>query len=345
MGSRRESKLLLRALRGEEVERTPVWLMRQAGRYLPEYRAVRAQAGGFLTMVQDPELAAEVTLQPVRRFHVDGAILFSDILLPLEAMGMELRFDEGGPSLPQPLRTRADVQALVPGDPSATLAYVGRALQLVAAGLPEDVTLLGFAGAPFTLASYAVEGGTSKSFLELKKLMVREPELWDDLMERLASMVAAHLAFQADCGAEALVLFDTWASTLTRDDYRRYALPWTERVVAALGTRVPLVLFAGQAEHLFEDLCALAPAAVAVDQRMDLAQAFERARGRCALQGNLDPGVLLATPAEVTRRTRGLLDSVRGRRGHVLNVGHGVLPATDPDCVAAFVACARGSRP
>ncbi len=338
-------KLLLRALRREPTERTPVWLMRQAGRYLPEYRAVRAKAGGFLAMVQDPELAAEVTLQPIRRFHMDGAILFSDILLPLQAMGMELVFDESGPSLPKPLRTRADVQALEPGDPRVDLAYVGHALELVRAGLPPDVTLLGFAGAPFTLASYAVEGGTSKSFLELKKLMYRDPATWDALLGRLADVVIAHLLFQAERGAEALVLFDTWASTLTREDYRRYAAPWTARVVQGLAGKAPLVLFAGQAEHLFEDQCAFAPTAVAVDHRSELALAFEKARGRCALQGNLDPGLLLSNPEEVTRRTRALLDSVRGRAGHVLNVGHGVLPATDPECVAAFVECARGSRP
>src|SRR5262245_13137391 len=187
------NKLLLRALRRESIERPPVWLMRQAGRYLPEYRAVRAQAGGFLAMVQDPELAAEVTLQPVRRFQVDAAILFSDILLPLQAMGMELEFDEGGPSLPRPLRSRADVEALAPAAPRTELAYAGRALGLVRRGLPEQVALLGFAGAPFTLASYAVEGGTSKSFLELKKLMYREPDAWDALLARLADVVAAHL--------------------------------------------------------------------------------------------------------------------------------------------------------
>lgn len=335
------NKLLLRALRRESLERPPVWLMRQAGRYLPEYRAVRAQAGGFLAMVQDPELAAEVTLQPIRRFHMDAAILFSDILLPLQAMGMELTFDEGGPCLPRPLRNLADIEALVPGDPRTDLAYVGDALELVAAGLPEDVALLGFAGAPFTLASYAVEGGTSKSFLELKKLMYRAPAAWDALMERLSTMVAAHLTYQHESGAEALVLFDTWASTLTREDYLRFAAPWTQRIVASLGPDIPLVLFAGQAEHLFDDLCDFGATAVAVDHRTDLAGAFERSQGRCALQGNFDPSVLLSSPEEVARRTRALLDSVRGRPGHVLNVGHGVLPATDPDCVAAFVESAR----
>jgi uroporphyrinogen decarboxylase len=341
----RNEKLLLRALRREPVERTPVWLMRQAGRYLPEYRAVRAQAGGFLEMVQDPELAAEVTLQPIRRFHMDGAILFSDILLPLEAMGMELVFDENGPALPHPLRTRGDVEALEPGDPRTDLAYVGRALELVRAKLPADVALLGFAGAPFTLASYAVEGGTSKSFLELKKLMYRDPATWEALLARLTTLVSEHLSFQHERGAEALVLFDTWASTLTREDYRRYAAPWTARVVAAVGPRVPLVLFAGQAEHLFEELVTLGAAGVAVDHRQDLATAFERAGGRCALQGNLDPGLLLAPADEVRRRTRALLEAVNGRPGHVLNVGHGVLPATDPESVAAFVACTRERRP
>jgi uroporphyrinogen decarboxylase len=319
--------------------------MRQAGRYLGEYRAVRAQAGGFLEMVKDPELAAEVTLQPIRRFGMDGAILFSDILLPLEALGMELEFDEGGPSLPRPLRTRTDVENLKPGEPARDLAYVGQALERVQRALPPEVALLGFAGAPFTLASYAVEGGTSKSFLELKKLMYRDPTTWELLLDRLSAIISAHLLFQHAAGAEALVLFDTWAGTLTREDYARYARPWTARVVAAVAPRVPLVLFAGQAEHLFDDQVALAPAGVAVDHRSNLAQAFERASGRVALQGNLDPGILLASPDEVRRRTRALLESVRGRPGHVLNVGHGVLPATDPDCVAAFVDCVREPRP
>lgn len=341
-GSR--EKLLLRALRRETVERTPVWLMRQAGRYLPEYRAVRAQAGGFLEMVRDPELAAEVTLQPVRRFGVDGAILFSDILLPLEALGLPLAFDEGGPELSRPIRTRADVDALQAAEPRRDLAYVGEALRRVKAGLPPEVALLGFAGAPFTLATYAIEGGTSKSFLEVKKLLYRDPATLEALLERLADLVSAHLLFQAESGADALVLFDTWAGTLTREDYRRFAEPWTRRIVAKVAPRAPLVLFAGQAEHLLETQLALGATGVAVDHRTSLVQAFERARGRCALQGNFDPGALLLPPAEVARRTRALLESVRGQAGHVLNVGHGVLPPTDPESVAAFVATAREFR-
>ncbi len=343
-----DDKLLLRALRREPTARPPVWLMRQAGRYLPEYRALREQAGSFLGLVQDPELAAEVTLQPVRRFGVDAAILFSDILLPLEALGMELVFDEGGPSLPRPLRDRASVAALEHADPRERLAYVGEALRRVREGLPRGVALIGFAGAPFTLASYAIEGGTSRSFLELRKLMYRDPGTWTLLMDRLAAIVAEHLSFQIESGAEALVLFDTWAGSLTLEDYERHAAPWTARVVERAGRLAPLVLFAGQSGHLFEELCAIATgkgaAGVALDQRTDIAQAFGRARGRVALQGNLDPAALLASPEEVARRTRAILAAVGGRPGHVLNLGHGVFPPTAPECVAAFVETAREWR-
>ena len=336
--------LLLRALRREPVPRAPVWLMRQAGRYLPEYREVRAQAGGFLEMVKSPELAAEVTLQPVRRFGMDAAILFSDILLPLEALGMRLVFDERGPALPEPLRTRADVERLASPDPAEALGYVGAALALVRTRLPAETALIGFAGAPFTLASYALEGGTSRSFLALRRLMYGEPEVWALLLDKLAATVAAHLRFQLASGAEALVLFDTWAGSLTTEDYRRHAAPWTRKIVEEVGPRAPLVLFAGQADHLLEDLVEHGAAAVAVDHRTDLVRAFERARGRCALQGNLDPGALLASPAEVARRTRALLDGVNGRLGHVVNLGHGVFPTTDPECVAAFVETAKEAR-
>jgi len=221
-------------------------------------------------------------------------------------------------------------------------------LRRTRAGLPASAALLGFAGAPFTLAAYAIEGGTSKAFLELRKLMMRDAATWELLMEKLARIVADHLAFQVESGAESLVLFDTWASLLTREDYRRYAEPWTRHVVAAVAPLAPLVLFAGQSEHLFDDQCRLAvelgAAGIAVDHRMDLAQAFARSGGKLALQGNFDPGALLATREEVTRRTHALLDSVAGRPGHVLNLGHGVLQATDPECVAALVEAAREAR-
>jgi uroporphyrinogen decarboxylase len=333
-------RLLLRALRRERTERAPVWLMRQAGRYLPEYRAVRAEAGGFLEMIHGAEYAAEVTLQPVRRFGMDAAILFSDILVPLEAMGLELVFDEHGPSLPRPLRDRREVAALRSLDPAADLPYVGEALRLVRAGLPQETALLGFCGAPFTLACYAVEGGTSKQYSHVRKLMYREPATFAALMDVLAEAVVAHLGYQAASGADALVLFDTWAGTLTRADYLRHAAPWTRRVVRELGDAAPLVLFAGDSRHLLDDLLAFGAAGVAIDHRTPLAEAFERA-GESAIQGNLDPAALFAAPDEVRARTRALLDEVGGRPGHVLNLGHGVFKDTDPECVAAFVEAAK----
>jgi uroporphyrinogen decarboxylase len=334
----RRDLLLLRALRREPTPRTPVWLMRQAGRYLPEYRAVRARAGGFLEMAKDPELAAEVTLQPVRRFGVDAAILFSDILLPLEAMGLELAFDARGPVLPRPVRSAADVERLRPVDPRASLAYVGEALERVRAELPEGTALLGFSGAPFTLASYAIEGGTSREFAELRRMMYHEPATFAALLDKLAEVAIAHLRFQVECGADAVVVFDTWAGALAREDWLRCAAPGMRRVLAAVDA--PRIAFAGGADHLLEDLAGLGPDAVVVDHRASLAQAFERV----GLQGNLDPAALLAPPADVARRAAAILDEAAGRPGHVLALSHGVLKWTDPECVAA-VARAAGALP
>ena len=339
-----EKKLLLRALDREPLPRPPVWLMRQAGRYLPEYQEVRKQAGGFLELAKDPELAAEVTLQPIRRFGMDGAIIFSDILLPLEAMGMPLVFDERGPSLPEPLRSLADVEKLSAYDPAVELGYVGEALKRTAAGLPSETTLLGFCGAPFTLASYAIEGGTGKSFLHLRHLMYHEPEAWELLMTKLTDAVADHLAYQITSGAEAVVLFDTWAAALTVEDYRRYAKPWSQKVLDRLRGKAPRVAFAGAADHLVEELASLRPDGVAIDYRTDIKGAFDRVGSEIAIQGNLDPGALLSTPEEVTRRTRELLERVAGRPGHVLNLGHGVFKTTDPACVGAFVDAAKEYR-
>lgn len=334
-------RLLLRALRRESTERAPVWLMRQAGRYLPEYRATRAEAGGFLEMIRDPRFAAEVTLQPIRRFAMDAAILFSDILVPLEAMGMPLVFNEHGPQLPQPLRNHAAIAALEVVDPATRMPYVGEALQLTRAGLPVETALLGFCGAPFTLASYAIEGGTSKQFSYLRRMMYHDASSFEQLLDKLAAQVIAHLRYQVASGADAIVLFDTWAASLTRADYRRYAAPWTARIVAALQGSAPLVLFAGAADHLLEDQLAFGAAAVALDHRTSIERAFAQSAGRSALQGNFDPAALFATPKEVARRTHALLDEVAGRPGHILNLGHGVFKDTDPDCVGAFVRAAK----
>jgi len=334
--------LLLRALRREPTPRPPVWLMRQAGRYLPEYQALRKKAGGFLAMAQDPALAAEITLQPVRRFGVDAAILFSDILLPLEAMGMALRFEEGrGPVFERPLRAQADIDALEPVDPAETMPYVGEALRLTRAGLSDETALLGFCGAPFTLASYAVEGGGSANHAHLRELMYRRTDQFERLMGNLAVMVGRHLRYQIECGAQAVVLFDTWAGQLTLEDYRRYALPWTLRALEPVAGLAPRIAFVRGGDHLLDELVGIGVEGVALDWRTDIARAFERHGDRVALQGNLDPAALLAPPEEVTRRTRALLDRVAGRPGHILSLGHGVMKETDPQSVAAFVAVAK----
>ncbi len=340
-------RLIVRALRREPTSRAPVWLMRQAGRYLPEYRALRARAGGFLEMVHQPELAAEVTLQPVRRFGMDAAILFSDILIPLDAMGLELIFDARGPVLPHPVRTRADVERLAVVEPAATMAYVGEALQLTRAGLSAETALLGFAGAPFTLATYAVEGGSSKSFLELRRMLYRDFATYDALASAFAEQVGAHLLYQIECGADAVMLFDTWAGILTAEDYARFALPYARRVLEIVGDRAPRIAYANAADHLFDAMLELPVECLGVDHRTPIAAAFERAAGRVAIQGNLDPAHLLTSPEEVRARTRDLLDSVGGRPGHVLNLGHGVFKITAPDCVGAFVetALAAGGSP
>jgi uroporphyrinogen decarboxylase len=344
-GPKRSERLLVRALRREPVERAPVWLMRQAGRYLPEYRAVRAEAGGFLEMIRDPRFAAEVTLQPVRRFGMDAAILFSDILVPLEAMGMALEFDESGPHLPRPVRERGDVERLRVVEPAASMPFVGQALRMVREGLPGDTALIGFCGAPFTLAAYALEGGATKQFAHLRRAMYRDERLFGELMDKLAAQVTAHLRYQIECGAEAVVLFDTWAATLTREDYQRFAAPWSRRVLGEVGAVVPRVAFAGDSGHFLDELAGLGAEAISIDHRTDIAQAFARVGERVAIQGNLDPAALFARPDEVARRTRALLERVGGRRGHVLNLGHGVFKDTEPECVAAFVCAAKEPRP
>jgi uroporphyrinogen decarboxylase len=341
---RSQDRLLLRALRRETLPRPPVWLMRQAGRYLPEYRAVRDRAGGFLEMVKNPEHAAEVTLQPVRRFGMDAAILFSDILVPLEAMGMELVFDENGPSLPEPLRDGLAIARLRQAEPARTMSFVGEALQRVREALPDETALIGFCGAPFTLAAYAVEGGSSKQFSHVRRLIYHHAETFAALMDLLADQVIAHLRYQVEHGAEAVVVFDTWAGTLTAPDYRSYAAPWTKRVLDGLTGIAPRIAFAGESGHLLDDLLALGADALSLDHRTPIGQTFESAAAkecRVALQGNLDPAVLFAPPDEVRRRTHALLDEVGGRPGHVLNLGHGVFKDTDPACVAAFVTAAK----
>ncbi len=337
-------KPILHALRRQPLPAPPVWLMRQAGRYLPEYQEVRRLSGGFLAMCHDPEAAAEVTLQPVRRFGVDAAILFSDILLPLAAMGMELEFHEGhGPVLPRPLAGAADIASLLPVNPAEDLDFVGAALKLTKAELPSGTAMLGFCGAPYTLACYALEGGNPKQQARVRGLMHNEPALFRQLLDKLADVVSAHLRFQIESGADAVVLFDTWAGDLDRDDYREFAAPASVRALAGTEGLAPRMAFVRGSMHLLDEVASLGTEGMVLDWRSDIGEAFDRYGDRLALQGNLDPTVLLGPPDLVRERTRKLLAKVGGRPGHILALGHGVIKETDPEAVAAFVETARAA--
>jgi uroporphyrinogen decarboxylase len=331
--------LILRAARGEAVERIPVWIMRQAGRYLPEYREVRRRVD-FLTLCKTPDLAAEVTVQPVDRLGVDAAILFADILLPLEAMGMELVFAPGdGPTFPRPLRRREDVAALVRADVGETLGYVFDAMREVRRRLDGRVPVLGFAGTPWTLAAYAVEGGGSKQFGHLLAWSYRDPDGLRLLLDRVAEVTVDYLAGQAAAGAHALQLFDTWGGLLDEERWRGLAMPAVLRViegVRAAAPGVPLIFYSNGGAHLLDALAELPVEVLSVDWRQPLGSVRKRVGRGKTLQGNLDPGTLLAPPEEIARRTESML--LAGAGGpHIANLGHGIFKETPPEHAKAFV--------
>jgi uroporphyrinogen decarboxylase len=343
--------LFLRACRGEPTERRPVWIMRQAGRYLPEYRAVRSRVD-FLTLCKTPELAAEVTLQPVDILGVDAAILFADILLPLEAMGAELVFAAGdGPTFPHPVRRREDAEALRPLDAAGVeerLGYVLAAIRLLRHELAGRVPLIGFGGTPWTLAAYLVEGGGSKHFAQLLAWSYGDPQGLGLLLDRLAETSAAYLRAQVAAGAQAIQLFDTWGGLLDAERWREVALPPLRKVIESLRTaspgpeRPPLIYYVNGGSHLLPALCELPVDVLAVDWRqpLDAVRRVVEADGRPprTLQGNLDPAALLAPVPEIERRTAALLAAGRQGSGrHVVNLGHGILPMTPVDHARAFV--------
>ena len=338
--------LFLRACRREPVERPPVWMMRQAGRYLPEYRAVRERAD-FLTMVGTPELAVEVTLQPIDRLGVDAAIIFSDILVVPQAMGMTLSVDEGvGPRFHEPLRAAAEFDRLRDPDPSHDLAYVLDALRLARRELDGRVPLIGFAGAPWTLMSYMVEGQGSKAFTHAKRLLVQEPARAHALLSRLARAVGEFLVAQVAAGAQAVQLFDSWASALGPRDFREFALPYlAESVRLARTAGVPVIAFAPGAGWALEEIAAATGAdVIGVDWQTEAAEARRRLTGRpVALQGNLDPSWLYAPPATIRARTHEMLDAFGGR-GHIANLGHGITPDVPVAHAQAFVDAVREWR-
>lgn len=338
--------LFLRACRGERVERPPVWMMRQAGRYLPEYRAVRAKAD-FLTMCRTPELATEVTLQPIDLVGTDAAIIFSDILVIPEAMGLHLVMEESvGPQFPQPVRTRAAVDALRTPDPTVELRYVLDAMAMTRRALAGRVPLIGFAGAPWTLAAYMIEGRGTKQFAVAKQLLFREPALAHHLLGRLADAVGEYLVAQVKAGAQALQLFESWAGALAPTEFRQFALPYLSRAAAVARTAgVPLIVFAPGAGWALELLAEHTGAdVIGVDWHLEASEARRRlAPLGVSMQGNLDPCALYAPPDVVRARTREMLEGFGGQR-HIANLGHGILPDTPVESALAFVETVKGWR-
>ncbi|HEX4439215.1 MAG TPA: uroporphyrinogen decarboxylase [Thermoanaerobaculia bacterium] len=327
---------LLAACRRLPVDVPPVWMMRQAGRYLPEYRAVREKVS-FLELCRTPELAAEVSLQPFRRFAPDGVIFFSDILVPAEAMGVPVAFGDGGPELPEPIRDAAAVARLSRFDPSERLAFTGEILRTIAREVGGRAAVLGFCGAPWTLASYLVEGGGSRSFAVIKEMAARDPQTLERLLGLLADVAADVLSFQIASGAQAVQLFDTWAGELDLEDYRRFALPAVSRAIAGIrrgASTAPVVLYVNGCGHLIEAMAESGADVLSVDWRVPLSEARRRAP-RVALQGNLDPAHLLGTPERVAQRTAAMLAETGGE-AHVANLGHGILPGSRLECVTAF---------
>ena len=326
----------MRTLQGKQVERTPIWVMRQAGRYLPEYQKVRSQTT-FLGLCKTPELATEVTLQPIRRFGLDAAIIFSDILIPVEAMGLPLVFDEG-PKLPEPIRSSDDVRKLKVPDPAKTMSFVMQAIQGFRSAMP-DVPLLGFAGAPFTLAAYMIEGHGSTNYAMAKKFLYEEPKSARLLLATIAQTVSDHLVAQIEAGAQAVQIFDSWAGHLSRDDYLRFALPFTIEIVEAVKkeTGAKVIVFAKGAHASLEDLADCGADALGIDWTMPLDVATRRTSNKVVLQGNLDPCVLLGPKELIEREVQRVFNEARDLKGHIFNLGHGILKWTPPENMQALV--------
>jgi uroporphyrinogen decarboxylase len=331
---------MLRACQGEPTDRPPVWLMRQAGRYLPEYREIKSRLS-FLEMCRDPEIATEISLQPHRRFGMDAVIVFSDILLPLTGLNLNLDF-RPGPQIENPIRKQGDLLRLQ-GSVEEALQPTCDAIRALKAEVGHDTAVIGFAGAPWTLAAYSSETKLSRDLAVLGTLSYRDPGFLDRLLERMTEITVETLKLQHEAGADVLQVFDTWAGMLSRERFRRFAGPALRQVLEALPTpRPPVILFARGAAHLVEELADLEPDVVSLDWRVDLEEAAQRVGDRVSLQGNLDPLALMAPVPEITERVERLIKAGREARGHILNLGHGVLPSTPVEGVGAFVEAAQG---
>ena len=338
-----ENDRFLRALLREPVDRTPLWMMRQAGRYLPEYREIRAEAGSFMNLCTNPELACEVTLQPLRRYAMDAAILFSDILTVPDALGLGLYFSEGeGPRFERPISTAAEINALDPARAASELGYVMDAVSLIRKELKGSIPLIGFAGSPWTLATYMVEGGSSKDFAKVKSLAFNEPELMHQLLSKLATSVAAYLSEQIRSGAQAVQIFDTWGGALSHNAYREFSLRYMTEIIEQLpreadGRKVPVIVFTKGGGQWLEAIADCGADAVGLDWTTDIGAARERVGDRVCLQGNMDPTLLNASPERIREEVAQILTSFVEGSGHVFNLGHGITPGINPDHVAAMV--------
>lgn len=333
-----QNSRFLRACRREEVDATPVWFMRQAGRYMPEYRAIR-EKHSLLEIVEQPELAAEVTLQPVRAFEVDAAILFADILLPVVPMGMKLSFVKGeGPAMETPLRTKQDIERLRVVRSQEDLGHVLETVRLVCRELDGKTPLIGFSGAPFTVASYMVEGGPSRDYRHTKTMMRAQPELWGALMEKLSASLADYLLAQVNAGVQAVQLFDSWVGALSPQDYRRFVLPYSQAILQQLeASGVPVIHFGTGAATLLRDMRRAGGTVIGLDWRIPLDEGWKLAGEDRAVQGNLDPTALFAPPPVLKEQIRDVLVRAAGRPGHIFNLGHGILQQTPVDHVRAAV--------
>jgi uroporphyrinogen decarboxylase len=336
-----KNDLLIRAARGKEVERTPVWMMRQAGRYLPEYRAVRRDVD-FLTLCKTVDLAVEVSLQPYRILGVDAVIMFSDILIPVEAMGQEVRLTEAkGPELPDPIRSRQQVEQLIVPDPTEKTGFVMEIIKTLRRELDGAVPLIGFAGAPWTLAAYMIEGGGSKNYAHVKRMMFAEPETFHALLDKISDTIILYLNAQIEAGAQVVQLFDSWAGEPSPDDYKEFALRYEQKIFAALNREAaPTIMYINGSGPFLEKMATCGADVLSLDWRVNLEDARSRVGAGLTLQGNLDPCVLLSTPEIITQKARELIRAGGGHR-HILNLGHGILPMTPVENARAFIDAAK----
>ncbi|MBI1912222.1 MAG: uroporphyrinogen decarboxylase [Deltaproteobacteria bacterium] len=333
------NETFLKACRREQTDYTPVWLMRQAGRYMKEYMAIR-EKHSFIEMCKKPEIACEVTLQPVKAFELDAAIIFADILLPLEGMGINFEFAKNeGPVIRNPVRNRKDIDAVKVINPEADVPYLLEAIKLVKKELNGKVPLIGFSGAPFTLASYIIEGEGSRNYINTKKLMYTDPEGWKILMDKIADVVIVYLQAQAKAGAQVLQLFDSWVGCLGPDDFREYALPYTKRVIDTIKktTDVPVINFGTNTGTYLNLVKQGGGDVIGVDWKVRLDEAWKTIGYEHSIQGNLDPVVLFSNPATIRKRVKEIIDMAEGRPGHIFNLGHGIILGTPVDNVRAVI--------